>query len=68
MIRIDKRDPKGIAYIIKWATEDSFWSGNILSAAKLRKQYAQLWKKAGRHYGNSKPINVNEILKRGVSK
>lgn len=68
MIRIDKRDPKEIAYIIKWATEDSFWSGNILSAAKLRKQYAQLWKKAGRHYGNSKPINVDEILKKGSRK
>jgi len=38
MIRKDKREPKEIAYIIEWATEDDFWSGNILSAAKLRKQ------------------------------
>jgi len=68
MIRIDKRNPKEIAYIIKWATEDSFWSGNILSASKLRKQYAQLWKKAGKRYENSKPIDVDKILKKGANK
>ena len=65
MIRVDKRNPRELAYIIKWATEDSFWSGNILSASKLRKQYAQLWKKAGRHFDNSKPVDVDKILKKG---
>ena len=65
MIRTDKRNPRELAYIIKWATEDGFWSGNILSASKLRKQYAQLWKKAGRHFDNSKPVDVDKILKKG---
>ena len=65
MIRVDKRNPRELAYIIKWATEDNFWSGNILSASKLRKQYAQLWKKAGRHFDNSKPVDVDKILKKG---
>jgi hypothetical protein len=64
MIRIDKREPKEIAYIIKFATEDSFWSGNILSASKLRIQYAQLWKKSKGKYDSSKPIDIGNILKK----
>ena len=68
MIRIDKRNSRELAYIIKWATEDSFWSGNILSASKLRKQYAQLWKKAGRHFDKSKPVDIGKILGKGASK
>ncbi len=65
MIRIDKRNSRELAYVIKWATEDSFWSGNILSASKLRKQYAQLWKKAGMHYDKSKLVDIDKILKKG---
>jgi hypothetical protein len=42
MIRIDKRVPCGIMNIICWSQADAFWQNNILSAAKLRKQYDQL--------------------------
>jgi len=31
----------------------------------LRKQYARLWKKAGRHYNKNKMVDIDKILKRG---
>ena len=48
MIRIDKRDPKEIEDVIKWCQQDSFWQDNILSTAKLRKQYDALALKMGK--------------------
>jgi len=45
MIRIDKRDPGVIEKIIIWCQQDDFWQNNILSTAKLRKQYDQLFMK-----------------------
>lgn len=42
MMELDQRDKRDIGLVIKWATEDSFWQANILSAANLRKQYDKL--------------------------
>lgn len=49
MIRIDKRDPDEMREVIKWCQEDNApddrgfcWAHNVLSAAKLRKQFDQL--------------------------
>lgn len=42
MIRLDKRSPCGIMNVICWSQSDEFWQNNILSTAKLRKQYDQL--------------------------
>ena len=42
MIRIDKRTPEKIEPVIKWCQQDDFWQNNILSTAKLRKQFDQL--------------------------
>jgi len=42
MIRVDKRDPKEIEELIRWCQQDTFWQNNILSTAKLRKQYDRL--------------------------
>jgi hypothetical protein len=42
MIRIDKRKPEEIKKVISWCQKDTFWSANILSTNKLRKQYDQL--------------------------
>ncbi|RLC34861.1 MAG: DNA replication protein DnaD [Candidatus Nealsonbacteria bacterium] len=44
-IRIDKRTPEELEEVIKWCQTDVFWSANILSTAKLRKQFDQLWLK-----------------------
>ena len=45
MIRIDKRTPEEIETVLRWSQADDFWSTNILSTTKLRKQYDQLWLK-----------------------
>lgn len=42
MIRLDKRDPNDIKKMISWCQNDDFWFSNILSGAKLRKQYDAL--------------------------
>lgn len=42
MLRIDKRGFHEIYGVITWAQEDPFWQENILSTAKLRRQYDQL--------------------------
>ena len=42
MIRLDKRSPCGIMNVICWSQADEFWQNNILSTAKLRKQYDSL--------------------------
>ena len=47
MLRIDSRTPEDIRRVIKWCQADTFWQSNILSAAKLRKQFDQLWLKMG---------------------
>lgn len=39
LIEIDKRDPKEIARVIDWVTQDDFWKTNILSAETLRRQW-----------------------------
>lgn len=42
LIRLDNRAPPEIREMILWATEDRFWSGNILSAGKLREKWDTL--------------------------
>jgi hypothetical protein len=42
LIRIDGYAPDQIRQVIDWCQQDEFWQGNILSAAKLRKQFDQL--------------------------
>jgi hypothetical protein len=42
LLRVDKRDPKEVEKIIVWCQEHEFWKSNILSPAKLRKQYPTL--------------------------
>jgi hypothetical protein len=40
--RIDQRSWEQITRAIEWCQADDFWRGNIMSPAKLRKQYDQL--------------------------
>ena len=42
MMRLDKRTPKQIAELFRWAQNDSFWCSNIRSPQKLRKQWDTL--------------------------
>lgn len=45
--RIDGRSWDEIEKVIRWCQQDSFWRTNILSPAKLRKQFDQLKLKMG---------------------
>jgi len=42
MIRLDARKPDRIRAVIEWCQQDDFWQNNILSTAKLRKQFDKL--------------------------
>lgn len=42
MVKSDKHDHREIFEVFTWANKDIFWCTNILSPAKLRKQYASL--------------------------
>jgi hypothetical protein len=42
MIERDNRTEQQVAYLIDWCQQDSFWRANILSPAKLRKQFDRL--------------------------
>ena len=42
LIRIDKREPRHICELFRWAQEDSFWTSNIRSPKKLREKWDTL--------------------------
>ena len=46
MIERDKRTPQQIHNMIDWCQSNDFWKQNILSTAKLRKQYDTMRPKA----------------------
>jgi len=52
--KIDERSWEQITKAIEWCQADDFWRGNILSPAKLRKQYDQLRLAAQRNTKQSK--------------
>jgi hypothetical protein len=52
--RLDGRSYEQIESAIRWCQDDSFWRGNILSPAKLRKQYDAMRLQAQRNQKQSK--------------
>ena len=42
LIRLDNRPPQETEAVIRWCQEHPFWRSNILSVAKLRKQFDTL--------------------------
>lgn len=42
MIRLDKREPKAISNLFRWAQRDNFWMSNIRSPRKLREKWDTL--------------------------
>lgn len=53
MIRLDKRNIDRIREVIAWCQQDDFWMNNILSTAKLRKQFDKLELRMAGKNGNS---------------
>ena len=60
LIRIDKRTPDEISHVIQWTQQDDFWMSNILSTAKLRKSFNQLWLKS------NKPTKANQRFRKNL--
>ena len=44
-VELDDRDYKEAVLVLDWCQKDDFWQNNILSPAKFRKQYDQLYLK-----------------------
>lgn len=60
MVRLDKRDPKSIAELFRWAQNDSFWCSNIRSPRKLREKWdtLELQKNRDKPHNNHKENNT----------
>lgn len=58
MIRIDGRQIEDIEKVIDWCQRDSFWKCNILSTAKLREKFDQLYIKVGKFDTTSKETRL----------
>jgi len=63
----DNRDPFEIKRIFDWANNDSFWRTNILSPAKLRKQFDQLIIKSGANNGSHQQNHKPSIAERATN-
>jgi len=63
----DGRTPEDIRKVILWSQADSFWRGNILSGANLRKHFIQLWGKMNAGGGKEKtPAELEEEDERAL--
>lgn len=60
MVERDERTTKKISNMIKWSQNDDFWSGVVLSASSLRKDYDKMASQANRVYG--KRVIAKETL------
>lgn len=58
-IEIDKRSVDQVENMIDWATKDTFWSGVILSAKKLREKYDTMKAQANRAYQSNQQQHKN---------
>lgn len=56
IVELDKRQPNDVKRVIVWCQKDDFWSTNILSASKLRKQYDQLFIKMTKEATKPNPL------------
>lgn len=67
LLRLDKADPGEVERVIRWATEDTFWKGNIRSAPKFREQWPQLRLKmqaAVEQQSNVRPLRQDPVAAR----
>lgn len=64
LIRLDKREPQQIANVINWCQNSTFWISNIMSTAKLRKQYPTLliqYNNRNKSNNNSQPTLSEKV-------
>ena len=68
LIEKDKREPIKIAQVIDWATNDTFWRANILSADTLRNQWDKLTAKMDADKTSNRPSTFKREMTRGITK
>lgn len=51
IVELDNRDYKEVVLVLDWCQKDDFWQNNVLSPAKFRKQYDQLFLKMTKETG-----------------
>lgn len=62
LMRLDGRTALQVRLAIEWCQQDSFWSTNILSPAKLREKYDQLRLKASQQAKKTQPKGLKAIM------
>jgi hypothetical protein len=65
MRECDNRTHKEIGGLFRWAQQDSFWCANILSPAKLRKQWDTLVMQRRRAEMTKQPAEPQQLGKQG---
>ncbi len=67
-IRLDKRTPKELATLFRWAQEDSFWSANIRSPQKLREQFdaLEIRRKKEQPQGDKRLQKLGEMYRKAL--
>ena len=50
-VELDNREIDEVTKVLDWSQQDDFWQNNILSPAKFRKQYDQLYLKMNKETG-----------------
>ena len=43
LVELDKNTVEEVKEVIDWCQSDDFWKNNVMSAGKLRNQFAKLW-------------------------
>lgn len=43
LVELDKNTVEEVKEVIDWCQSDDFWKNNVMSAGKLREQFAKLW-------------------------
>lgn len=68
MIRLDKREPKEIAELFRWAQEDEFWCANVRSPRKLREKWdtLELQKDRDKPKGNKNLSKLEEMYRKAL--
>lgn len=59
LIDRDGRTAEQVEAIIRWSQADEFWRANVLSMAKLREKFAQLWQQAQRRNGARSGVSAD---------
>lgn len=65
--RIDSRDYDEIEKVIRWCKDDRFWSPNIVSGSKLRKQYDVLVAKMNTPFGSIKETKTHDTARQNFT-